>query len=210
MNKLKEEFLKLLREDVEFRYAVLGLLGIEEILRRIDKNTEAIKALQKQMIELQKQMREHGLILEEHTKALRSLQEQVISLQRRIDALGARWGLLAEEAFRESMKGILEKILGKIKVEKWSYYDKEGEVFGYPSLIEVDMVIKDREHFLIEIKSSTSRGDVHELYRIGKLYERVVKVKPKLMIVTCYADNSAKEAAKVLGVELYHADGYRL
>ena len=203
MNKLKEEFLKLLREDVEFRYAVLGLLGIEEILRRIDKNTEAIKALQEQV-------RKHGLILEEHTKALRSLQEQIVSLQRRIDALGARWGLLAEEAFRESMKGILEKILGKVKVEKWSYYDKEGEVFGYPSLIEVDMVIKDREHFLIEIKSSTSRGDVHELYRIGKLYERVVKVKPKLMIIICYADNSAKEAAKILGVELYHADGYRL
>lgn len=49
---LKEEFLRLLREDIEFRYAVMGLLGIEEILKRIDRSTEAIRDLQQQVRDL--------------------------------------------------------------------------------------------------------------------------------------------------------------
>ncbi len=43
----------MLREDVEFRYAVMGLLGIEEILRKISENTQAIRDLQKQVRDLQ-------------------------------------------------------------------------------------------------------------------------------------------------------------
>lgn len=38
INKLKAKIFELLREDVEFRYAVAGLLGLEEILRRLDKH----------------------------------------------------------------------------------------------------------------------------------------------------------------------------
>jgi hypothetical protein len=30
--------LKMLKEDEEFRYAVAGLLGLEEILKRLDRN----------------------------------------------------------------------------------------------------------------------------------------------------------------------------
>lgn len=43
--ELKERVLKLLREDLEFRYAVAGLIGLEEVLRRLDENTRAIRAL---------------------------------------------------------------------------------------------------------------------------------------------------------------------
>ena len=37
-------------------------------------------------------------------------------VNRHISALGARWGLLTEEAFREGLKGLIEKELG-LKVE---------------------------------------------------------------------------------------------
>jgi len=35
---LKDEFLSLLEKDKEFRYAVAGLLGLEKILARLDRN----------------------------------------------------------------------------------------------------------------------------------------------------------------------------
>ena len=41
--------------------------------------------------------------------------QAVVSLDRRLNALGARWGLIFEEAFRE---GIVEKVLGTARVER--------------------------------------------------------------------------------------------
>jgi len=38
----KEKILKLLEEDREFRYAVAGLIGLDEILRRLDRHEEQI------------------------------------------------------------------------------------------------------------------------------------------------------------------------
>jgi len=37
---LKSSILRLLKEDEEFRYAVAGLIGLEEILRRLDRHGE--------------------------------------------------------------------------------------------------------------------------------------------------------------------------
>ena len=45
MNTLKAEFLKLLDEDREFRYAVAGYLGLDEIIKRLDTIEEELKLL---------------------------------------------------------------------------------------------------------------------------------------------------------------------
>ena len=111
--------------------------------------------------------------------------------------------LISEEAFREGMRGVVEKVLGTARVERWIYNDANGEVHGHPAIIEVDLVIRDREHVLVEVKASASRGDVTELWRIGKLYERANGVRPRLVIITPYIDEKAKETAKELGIEVY-------
>ncbi len=72
----------------------------------------------------------------------------IIMEQKRVNALGARWNILAEEAFRKGMEAVLRNILGYVKIEKWRYFDSEDYVRGYPSLIEVDLVIRDGEHML--------------------------------------------------------------
>lgn len=228
--RLRDEFIKLLEEDVEFRYIVMGFLGIREILERIDKNTEAIRSLEERIAEhskfikdLQKQIIEHSKVIvslqkqvAEHSKAITSLQRQVMSLQEqvfelvkeikklgdRISALGSRWGIMAEEVFTESLRKFLKEYFKVAKVETWESFDEEGLVYGHPSVIEVDLVVKDGVHYLVEVKSSASRGDVSELYRIGMLYERKTKVKPKLMIITCFIDEKAKKLAEKLGVEV--------
>ena len=76
-------------------------------------------------------------------------------------------------------------------------------------MVEADLIIKDREHILVEIKSSVSRADVFELWRIGQLYERLRSVKPKLAIVSPYVEDGAKEAAEKLGIEVYTAISQR-
>jgi hypothetical protein len=48
-SQLKRRFLKLLKEDEEFRYAVAGLLGLEEILKRLDRHEEQLVKLREDM-----------------------------------------------------------------------------------------------------------------------------------------------------------------
>ncbi len=291
-HRLREEFLKLLREDEEFRYAVLGLLGLDEVLRvikslqeqvlklqeqvsehtrvirmlqeqmsehsrairslqeQVSENTKAIKSLQEQVRSLQEQVAEHSKAIKslqeqvrnlqeqvielqrevrEHSKAIKSLQEQVLKLQEevkrhgeileghskvleahsraieklasKIDALGTRWGIVTEETFREGIKYLIEDLIKLYKVDKWIHYDKEGFVYGYPSWIEVDVLIKDTEHILVEFKAHADKSDIGELYKIGLLYEKVNGIKPKLLMVASTIRKRAKELADKAGIE---------
>ncbi|MEM4454459.1 MAG: DUF3782 domain-containing protein [Thermofilaceae archaeon] len=190
--------------------------AIRALQEQVARNTEAIRALQEQVVEHTKILAEQTRAIRalqeqvaEHTKAIRALQEQAEHLSRSVEdlartvaAVGARYGLLAEEAFREAMRGIVEKLFGG-KVERWIQFDEEGMVFGHPSVVEADLVVRDKEHVLIELKASASRSDVRELVYVGKLYEKVTGVKPRLALVSPHIDPRALELARKLGVEVY-------
>ena len=72
-------------------------------------------------------------------------------------------------------------------------------------MVDADLVIKDQQHILVEVKSSVSRGDVYELWKTGQLYEKIKSAKPKLVIVSPYIDEDARKIAEELGIEVYVA-----
>ena len=185
---LRKELLRLLKEDEEFRLAITGLLGIDEILR-------AIKSLQEQIVKLQEQVAKQG-------GAILALQRNFEKLTASITALGYRYGIYTEDVFRDAIKYLVEDLFRAYEVRRWMYHDNEGVVFGYPSVIDVDVLIRDNEHILIEYKASIDRSDVAELAREGILYERVNKVKPKLLIVGPVVRKRALELAKALNIEI--------
>ena len=55
--ELKSEILRLLKEDEEFRYAVAGLLGLSEILKRLDALTEEQVSLRKEQTKIWEELR---------------------------------------------------------------------------------------------------------------------------------------------------------
>jgi len=55
-----------------------------------------------------------------------------------MSALAARWGLINEEACKESLRKLLEKKFG-FKVERWEEQDEKGKAFGYPGEVELDL-----------------------------------------------------------------------
>ena len=69
-----------------------------------------------------------------------------------IGALGARWGLSAEESFRSALAGILTESYG-VTVLNVSFQDSEGKVFGRPDQVEMDIVVTNGVCMAIEIKS---------------------------------------------------------
>ena len=100
------------------------------------------------------------------------------------------------------MRYVPEEMLGIAKVTRETRYDEKGIVYGHPSVVEVDLIVKDKEHILVEVKSRISRGDVAEIYRIGKLYEEVHGINPKLPIIGGFIDSRAWNTARKLEVEL--------
>lgn len=84
--------------------------------------------------------------------------------------------LLSEEALREGLRRMLEKEPG-FKVERWSYYDEKGVVYGYPSQVVVDVVVHNEKILLVEITSHARVSDVYGLKRKADLYEKVTGEK---------------------------------
>ncbi|MGC8932317.1 MAG: DUF3782 domain-containing protein [Candidatus Methanodesulfokora sp.] len=174
----KKKFLRSLEEDEEFRYAVAGMLGYREILDRITSIEERIVKLEERVARLE---------------------EEIITTRRVLMIIAHRFGVISEVSFREGMRYVVEEVLGTAKVSRLVLRDDEGIVYGHPS--EVDVLVRDKEHILIEVKSRVSKGDVAELSRIGRLYELKEGVKPRLLIIG-FVDEKALDLARNLKVEV--------
>jgi hypothetical protein len=184
--ELKKGILRLLKEDEEFRYSVAGLIGLTEILRRMDRFEEELVKLREDMNKLREDMN-----------------AGFEALNRRITALGARWGVDTEAAFREAIKGILGKELG-LSVERWVVQDTEGLVYGYPSQVEVDVAVTDSKTLLIEVTSHVKQSDPQTFIKKAKLFEALTGRRPtSLLFVSPFVEEKAQQACKSLGIQVY-------
>lgn len=88
-----------------------------------------------------------------------------------ITALGAQWGFKSERAFRKALKGLLEESF-PVKVERYTAIDTEGEVFeGNPGeVVELDLITKDGDLIVPELRSSVSVGDVLQFYKESEIF----------------------------------------
>ena len=120
-----------------------------------------------------------------------------------IGALGARWGLHSESAFRKGLRAILEDSFG-VKVERYQDYDHEGTVFGRPEQVELDVIIHNGTLILCEIKSSMSKSDMYSFWRKKNFYENKHDCKAgRVMVISPMIDDYARSAAKTLDIEVY-------
>jgi len=140
----------------------------------------------------------------------RVINEMLVSIQKldqkhdsTIGALGARWGLHSESAFRKGLRAILEGSFG-VKVERYEDYDHEGTVFGRPEQIELDVIIHNGTLILCEIKSSMSKSDLYSFWRKKNFYEdKHARKASRVMVISPMIDDHAKSAAKNLDIEVY-------
>jgi hypothetical protein len=215
--KLREDMLKgFERHDAELAKLREDMVkGFERHDREIQRLTEEMNRLREDMMkgferhdrELERLREDMIKGFERHDMEIARLREDMMkgfdAMNRRISALGARWGLESEEAFREGLRGILEKELG-LKVERWSAFDETGSVFGHPSQVEVDVAVSNGKVMLIEVSSHVKQADVAALVKKAELYERITgRRTDRLIVVTPFAEERAMEAALKLGVEIY-------
>jgi len=215
--------IKLLREDFNKRFEEHSK-RIEGISLRLEEHSKRIEEMSLRLEEHSKRLEEMSLRLEEHSSYIGQLikrqeehSERINELMKRQDqgtkrlesaigSLGARWGIMSEDSFREGLKGILKEL--GLKVERYIDYDTEGTVFGRPEQIELDIVIKDSITLLAEIKSSISREEIYAFQRKVEFYERKKGIKvTRKAVISPFVDPRARPIAERLNIEVY-TSGY--
>ena len=141
--ELKRKLYEKIREEIEKE--VVTKEEIKQILLELKELREDFNKLSNELKELREDFNRLSTELRELREDFNRLS---IRLELRLEALGARWGIFSERAFREGMKYIVERFFGG-KVRRWEHYDDEGYVYSTPSKIDIDILVTDTEHILI-------------------------------------------------------------
>jgi len=153
----------------------------EEKVQKLTEAQERTEEKLQKLTEAQERTEEKLQNLDDRvTEGFKSLSDQIA-------ALGGRWGIYNEGTFRATICGLFENVEG-VRVEKGHYGGRE-----------VDMVIRNGEHILLEITSRMHRKDIEKLYSSADDYLDKVGVEPKLMVATSYI--SPRLMQKIMGLE---------
>ncbi len=144
---------------------------------------------------------------EANQEELRRLHQEIMAQasrhDRSIGALGSRWGMQSEAAFRNALAGILEKSFG-VEVLNVNEYDDRGEVFGRPDQVELDVIIKNGLLLICELKSSIDKAGMYSFERKARFYEKRHQRKAdRLIVISPMIDARARRVAEQLGIETF-------
>ena len=144
---------------------------------------------------------------EESGKRFDALHEEIMAQAKKHDrsvgALGARWGLQSEKAFRDALAGILEQHFA-VEVVHVNEFDDQGDVFGRPDQVELDVIIKNGLLLIAELKSSIDKAGMYMFERKARFYERRhQRQADRLIVISPMIEPKAQQVAAQLGIETF-------
>jgi hypothetical protein len=146
-------------------------MATKEDLKKLEEKMATKEELRAVETSLREEIRRVETSLrEEIGKVEESLREDMRRLWLALNALGARWGVFSEDAFRSGVRELLRD--AGYTVERWIHYDDRGYVYGYPSEVELD-IIRDERTLAVEITSALKRGDLQQIKRKVELFSAV-------------------------------------
>ncbi len=166
-------------------------LRVEELAVGQQKLTEAQQRTELRVEELAAAQQRTELRVGELAVDVKKFEERMESgfksLADQISALGGRWGIYNEGTFRATIQGVLKHVQG-VTVQEGFYGERQ-----------VDLIIRNGEHIILEITSRMHPKDIEKLYRSADDYREKTGVEPKLMVATSYV--SPKLMQKIMGLE---------
>jgi hypothetical protein len=139
----------------------------------------------------------------QNAATLAEIQKANLRYESTIGALGSRWGLYSEASFRNGLKAILGQSFG-VEVLNVNLYDQQGEVFGRPEQVELDLIIKNGLTIVCEIKSSIDKAGMYIFGRKADFYAKQQnRVIDRKIVISPMVDDRARPVAEALGIEVY-------
>jgi hypothetical protein len=176
----------------------------EEHKRKWDEHT---RKWEENQTELRRMREEAELRTAEHRREFIAVHEEIMAMARKHDrtmgALGSRWGLSSEKAFRDGLASVLENNFD-VRVLNVTEYDDLGTVFGRPEQIELDVIIVNGTLILMELKSSIDKADMYIFGRKARFYEKLHDRKAnRLIVISPMIDAKARRVGERLGIEMF-------
>lgn len=213
---LKRELPGWLRDDPDFRAYILDLTRLAYASRAEtqDRFYEILAELRRDREEQTRKREDQNRKWEDQNRKWEANQQELLRLHeeimaqakkhdRSIGALGARWGLQSEKAFRDALAGILEENFG-VRVIGVNDFDDQGVVFGRPDQVELDVIIKNGLLLICELKSSIDKAGMYIFERKARFYEeRHQRKANRLIVISPMIDARAQQVARRLGIETY-------
>jgi hypothetical protein len=206
---VRRELPNLLREDPEFRAYVLELARQEFTPRSetVDRFDQLLAELKRDREAQTRKWDEQNRKWEESRKEFDQVHEEIMAQAKKFDrgigAVGARWGIQSEAAFRNALAGILEQSFG-VQVLHVNEYDDEGTVFGRPEQVEINVIIKNGLLLICELKSSIDKAGMYIFERKARFYEqRHGRKAERLIVISPMIEAKAQKVADQLVIETY-------
>ncbi len=211
---IKRELPHLIAEDPGIRDFILRTVSEyytprDEFSDRFDSIlAELQRDREEQRLERERDREEQRLERERDREEQRLEREALLEkVNRRYDstigALGSRWGVYSEASFRNGIQAILVESFG-VEVLNLQESDPEGEVFGRPDQVEIDVIIKNGLVIVCELKSSISKSDMYTFDRKVAFYEkRYQRSVNRKLVISPMVDSFAFPVAERLGIEVY-------
>lgn len=159
------------------------------------------------LAELQRDREEQARKWDEQNRKWDEQLAEIRRLDKRFDstigALGSRWGLASEASFRNALAGILTESFG-VEVLNLTLYDNDGDVFGRPDQVELDLISKNGITIACEIKSSMDKAGMYSFGRKVDFYAKHEQRQiSRKIVISPMVDSRALPVAKALGIEVY-------
>ena len=193
---LKERILDLLERDREFRYAVAGLIGLDEILKRLDRHDRKFN-------EILAILKEHTAILKEHTARLgehdRKFNEVIAEIRdirrelREIRSYMERVSLSLEEEAWEVVAGRLRRMGVDVGLTRLILPGLEVNIYGATD----DLCIVGEASTRAGARTVRSVDD--KLDELRRRYPEHLRGRVLKVVYTMWATEDAVEEAKRRG-----------
>ncbi|MEM1538148.1 MAG: hypothetical protein QXQ28_04795 [Candidatus Nezhaarchaeales archaeon] len=185
ISELKAKIFELLREDLEFRYAIAGLLGLEEVLHRLDKHEEELVKLREDLNKLREdfnKMREDfNRKAEEDSKRFATIEAELAKLRedfnRKVEEDSKRFTAIEAELVRlreDMIAGFKrhDEEMAKLREDMIAGFKRHDEEMAK---LREDMIAGFKRHDEILEKHSTElvrlRGSMETTFK--RLNERI-------------------------------------
>ncbi|MHC1591931.1 MAG: DUF3782 domain-containing protein [Candidatus Helarchaeales archaeon] len=148
---------------------------------------------------------------EESDKRFNELVEKMnvgfMKLEAAIGSLGYRSGIRLERTILKLLQKTLEhRNIDINKIERIELFDKNGEVFTKNYRTDIDVLIKNGFHFLMEVKYKADNRDVFHFLKVAELYARNFRRPNKLILLTLDIDPLTQEYAENENIEVITGD----
>jgi len=221
--KLKEKILDLLERDREFRYAVAGLIGLDEILKRLDQHdrkfNEILAVLKEHTARLDEHDRKFNEIvarLDEHDKKFNEILSRLDEHDRKFNSIIAEIRDIRKELV--DVKSYIERLSLTLGEEAWEVITGRLRRMGVDVkltrliLPELEINVYGAVDDLCVVGEASTRAGVgvvrsvdEKLTELRRRYPEYLKRRVLKVVYTMWATEDAVEEAKKRNIWLLKA-----